>query len=151
MIDEGYAVPAGGFNFAPGYSWEYAGSEGAQVQDENKCYTIDIEWRGEPKRIFYQGGPYLELSQSSLDDPKTTVLARFNNSLIAAATWQLGGGAVGLVGPHPEAPPQWYLTSGHKVQHNEDLLLDLVSTAFKTVDLTKATSWTGQYSLDCPS
>ena len=29
MFDEGYAVPAGGFDFAPGDAREYAGSEGA--------------------------------------------------------------------------------------------------------------------------
>jgi len=31
MIDEGYAVPAGGYEFAPGQSWEWAGTEGAQA------------------------------------------------------------------------------------------------------------------------
>ena len=61
-----------------------------------------------------------------LDDPTTTVLATFSNGLIASATWQLGGGAVGLTGPHLEAPPMWYLSSGLKVQHNEALLFDLL-------------------------
>jgi glutamine amidotransferase-like uncharacterized protein len=87
MIDEGYAVPAGGFDFASGDAREWAGTEGAQASDEDKCYTIDIKWRGVDKKIFYQGGPYFELTKSALDDPTTTVLATFSNRKIAAATW----------------------------------------------------------------
>ncbi len=143
MVDEGYAIPAGGFGFAKGDAREYAASEGSQAADENKAYTIDINWRGNMERIFYQGGPYLEMQQSALDDPTTTIIAKFTNGKIASATWQFGAGAVGHIGPHPEAPPSWYITSLMKVQHNESLVLDVVDTAMRTVDMSKAAHWTG--------
>ena len=48
------------------------------------------------------------------------------------------------MGVHPEAPASWYTEAGLSVQNNEDIVLDLVNTAMKAVDLTKAESWTGK-------
>jgi hypothetical protein len=40
------------------------------------------------------------------------VLARYPNGEIAALTAPFGAGAVGVVGPHPEATPDWYADVG---------------------------------------
>ncbi len=41
-----------------------------------------------------------------------TVLAHYPNGAIAAAGAAFGAGRVGVVGPHPEATPDWYADAG---------------------------------------
>ena len=58
-----------------------------------------------------------------------TVLAHYTNGAIAAVVAPVGSGKVGLCGPHPEAPLDWYreadLAYGGPTQ---DLGEDLVDT-----------------------
>ena len=44
------------------------------------------------------------------------VLARYPNGRIAAVVAPFGAGAVAVVGPHPEATPDWFADSALPVQ-----------------------------------
>ncbi|HYH24317.1 MAG TPA: hypothetical protein VD834_03130, partial [Blastococcus sp.] len=58
----------------------------------------------------------------------------YDNGLPAAVVAPFGRGAVGVVGPHPEASPDWYRDSGLPVP--SDLRADLTQDLVDRVMLT---------------
>ena len=118
-----------GYDLLSGAGWQaldYKERDGATVTDMDQT-LVTVDWRGQPKDIFFQGGP----SFAPVDDEgEGTVLATYSNGDAAAIVVPYGRGKVGVTGPHPEASASWYDDvvaeggpQGH-VQH--DLFLDLV-------------------------
>jgi hypothetical protein len=56
------------------------------------------------------------------------VLATYSNGRAAALVAPFGAGAVGVVGPHPEASGDWYTDCGMSPSACEDLFIDLVDS-----------------------
>lgn len=57
----------------------------------------------------FQDGPCFRLLPHA---EHVTVLARYPNGEVAALVATFRAGKVGVVGPHPEATPEWYLEFG---------------------------------------
>ena len=96
-----------GFDLLPGDAMEYSTSPGATVPD-NADALVTVTWQGQPRTIYFQGGPAFAVN-AGLDD---TILAYYSNGLVAAGVFGFGRGAVGVTGPHPEAPLSWYADAG---------------------------------------
>lgn len=84
-------------------------------------------WRDTTRAMYFQDGGYMVPGCKST---RITVLARYTNgALVALVAPPYGRGKVGLCGPHPEAPAEWYwqanLSYGGSTQGLGD---DLVST-----------------------
>jgi glutamine amidotransferase-like uncharacterized protein len=108
-----------GFGLLPGDTDQYISSPGATVSIDRDV-VIDVEWSGTVRRVFFQDGPWFDL------DPQrgsADVLAVYDNRLPAAVVAPFGRGRVGVVGPHPEATPDWFTDSG--LQPPEPLAFDL--------------------------
>jgi len=84
---------------------EYTSSKGADITT-NDDFLITVKWNGVNKHIYYQGGPAFYLGKAYAS--KAKIIARYTNNLIAAMIVPAGKGTVGVVGPHPEAPADWY-------------------------------------------
>ena len=78
-------------------------SAGATVQNIDDT-TVTVNWRGVPRRVYVQDGPYFKVRPGA----DVTVLATYTNSLAAAVVSRYGSGSVGGVGPHPEADALWF-------------------------------------------
>ncbi|KAG5986448.1 hypothetical protein E4U54_005413 [Claviceps lovelessii] len=77
--------------------WTYQSS---QVSAFSKGETAKNQW------LYFQDGAVIT-GLSGGDN--TTVLGRYSsNGNVAASLTPLGKGYIALVGPHPEAPPDWY-------------------------------------------
>lgn len=113
-----------GFGLLPGDTDQYiASAKACRRTDDNTL--IDITWAGRRRRLFFQDGPYFVL------DPRrgsAQVVAQYDNGLPAAVVAPCGRGAVGVVGPHPEATPDWFTDAGLPVPRplGLDLGLDLI-------------------------
>jgi glutamine amidotransferase-like uncharacterized protein len=97
-----------GFRLLPGDTDQYIATRGATVASERDT-LVQVRWRGRPRRLYFQDGPAFLVPPGV---PGVTVLARYPNGAIAALTAPFGAGVVGVVGPHPEATPDWYRDSG---------------------------------------
>jgi hypothetical protein len=66
------------------------------------------------------------------------VLATYGNGLPAAVIAPFGAGAVGVVGPHPEATPDWFSDVGLTVPDDlrADLTQDLIDRVMTRVRAT---------------
>ncbi len=121
----GFLAEPGHFNVFKGRVEEYYSSRGASVTTPDSA-VIPVIWRGVRRDMYFQDGGYMIPRGGST---ATTVLARYTNGTIAALVARYGRGKVGLSGPHPEAPPEWYregnLSYGGSTQ---DLGDDLVNT-----------------------
>jgi glutamine amidotransferase-like uncharacterized protein len=112
-----------GFGLLPGDTDQYIVSRGATVKhDKNALVTVN--WRGRTRELFFQDGP-----QFLVEPRKTTVLAHYPNGTVAAMVARFGDGRVGVVGPHPEASPDWFTDAGLPAPQplGVDLGLDLVN------------------------
>jgi glutamine amidotransferase-like uncharacterized protein len=70
--------------------------------------VLSVIWRGKTYPFYYQFGPYFDFSKSALKD-RAEIVARFaDTGHVAAAIVPFGKGRVGLMGPHPEATPEWF-------------------------------------------
>jgi len=102
---------------------------------------LNINWRGDDRQIFFQGGPIF-IPVDGVENPSVIEkLATFNvgneggfpSNAAAAIVIKYGNGAVGVTGPHPEATASWY-TDADKAsgcglnEPTHDLFLDLVKT-----------------------
>ncbi|GAB2878779.1 BPL-N domain-containing protein [Streptomyces mayteni] len=96
-----------GLGLLPGDSGGYIDSPGASVTTGEDT-VIRLRWRGRPRHVYFQDGPYFQLA----DDASATVLATYDNGLPAAVVARSGAGRVGVVGPHPEADASWYADHG---------------------------------------
>ncbi|MHA6794372.1 BPL-N domain-containing protein [Pseudonocardia bannensis] len=91
------------FNLFRGRVEEYYSSSGASVRTSDPA-VIPIIWRGTTRQMYFQDGGFMIPKRST----SVTVLATYSNGSIAALVAPRGRGKVGLCGPHPEAPPDWY-------------------------------------------
>ncbi|MFJ9030549.1 BPL-N domain-containing protein [Streptomyces sp. NPDC102274] len=113
-----------GFGLLSGEVDQYIVSPGATVTTEDNA-LVEIEWRGRPRTVFFQDGPYFSLRR----DPGTTVLARYTNGLAAALVTSYGAGRVAVVGPHPEATGDWFEDPPLPFQDTRDLAVDFAGSA----------------------
>ncbi len=104
-----------GFALLPGDTDRYIDTRRATVRTEGNA-VVEVIWRGRPRRLFFQDGPHFEIET----DHGTTVLATYPNDAIAAAVTTFGAGRVGVVGPHPEATPDWFVDAGLPYPHGND-------------------------------
>jgi glutamine amidotransferase-like uncharacterized protein len=114
-----------GFGLLPGDSGEYITSPGATVRTITDT-TVMVNWRGVPRRVYFQDGPYFDVRRGS----DATVLATYSNGLAAAVVIRVGSGSVGVVGPHPEADASWFKAVDLPVpaQSTSGLARDLIQT-----------------------
>jgi glutamine amidotransferase-like uncharacterized protein len=117
-----------GFALLPGDTDQYIASPHATVESEDDT-LVQVSWRGGQRTVFFQDGPYFQLSP----DAHATVLATYPNNTIAAVVTRFGAGRVGVVGPHPEATPDWFTDAGLSTPQRlgYDLGLDLVDTVMR--------------------
>jgi len=111
-----------GFAVLPGDTDQYIASPGATVTDEAEVVTT-VRWRGEPRQLYFQDGPYFTLDPSP---GGAEVLAVYDNGLPAAVVARYGRGAVGVSGPHPEATRDWFTDAGLPHTAADDLGLQLL-------------------------
>jgi glutamine amidotransferase-like uncharacterized protein len=116
-----------GYDLLPGDSNEFVTSPGASVKTTGDT-TVKVYWRGQPRTLFFQDGPYFILNH---DAHGVVVLARYTNGEIAALATPFGHGMVGVTGPHPEATDEWY--SVHHLPIPKSLNLDLGYDLINTV------------------
>lgn len=108
-----------GFGLLPGDTDEYISSSGAAMTTDRDV-VIDIVWAGNRREVFFQDGPWFDLDRGR---GPADVLAVYDNGLPAALVAPYGLGTVGVVGPHPEATPDWFADAGLRVPAR--LALDL--------------------------
>ncbi|MGY1695538.1 BPL-N domain-containing protein [Geodermatophilus sp. SYSU D00814] len=113
-----------GFGLLPGDADRFISSPGARP-DHDGDDLVDVDWAGRRRRVYFQDGPWFDLDPAR---GPAEVLATYGNGLPAAVVAPFGHGAVGVVGPHPEATPDWYTDSGLPVPADvrADLTQDLV-------------------------
>ncbi|MYW70938.1 hypothetical protein, partial [Pseudonocardia sp. SID8383] len=112
-----------GFGLLPGDTDRWIDSPGATVGHDGDA-LVRLDWRGRDRTLFFQDGPHFLLDSG-------TVLARYPDGLVAAAVTPFGHGRVGVVGPHPEAGPDWFADAGLPQADARDLghqLIDEVLT-----------------------
>jgi glutamine amidotransferase-like uncharacterized protein len=97
-----------GFDLLPGDTDQYVGSPSATLTGTGDT-VVDTDWRGHPRRLFFQDGPMFQVRPDAAD---LAVLARYPGGEIAALATPFGAGRVGVVGPHPEATADWYSDAG---------------------------------------
>jgi len=121
----GFLAEPGFFHVFRGRVDEYYSSRGASVTTDDPA-VIPVLWRGQRRQMYFQDGGYM-VPKAKLTG--VTVLARYTNGSIAALVAPFGQGKVGLCGPHPEAPPEWYQDAGLRYTGpTQDLGDDLVDT-----------------------
>ncbi len=87
----------------PGDTAGYAESEGSLVSGPDAT-IIPVDWNGEV-RYQYAQDPAI-IVESGVEGEQ--VLSRFTNGTVNALVRPVGKGAVGVVGTHPEAGPDWF-------------------------------------------
>lgn len=97
-----------GFGLLPGDTDQYISSAGATTETEGDT-VVQVRWGGSRRDVFFQDGPWFDLDPSR---GPAEILAVYDNGLPAAVVAPYGRGAVGVVGPHPEATPDWFTDSG---------------------------------------
>jgi len=123
-----------GFGLLPGDTDRWISSPGADPDHPGAAVTT-VLWGGRRRRVFVQDPPRFVL------DPgrgPADVVAVYDNGLPAAVVAPFGRGVVGVVGPHPEATPDWFTDSGLPVPE-DDLRADLTQDLLDRV-MTLATA-----------
>ena len=69
---------------------------------EDHPYLLNLVWGGHPRVIYFNGGPYFDLS--SVNDPSLKILATYADfdHKVAALQVNFGKGKVAVSGAHPE-------------------------------------------------
>lgn len=113
-----------GFGLLPGDTDQYISSPRASQRTDGNT-LIDVTWAGRRRRLFFQDGPYFVLERRR---GPAEVVAHYDNGLPAAVVAPCGQGVVGVVGPHPEATPDWFTDARLPVPNPLalDLGLDLI-------------------------
>lgn len=96
-----------GFDLLPGDTDQYIVSPGAETTTAEET-VVDVQWGRHVRSLYFEDGPYIAVDEG----PSAEVLARYGNGLPAAVVAAYGRGAVGVVGPHPEATPDWFTDAG---------------------------------------
>ncbi|MEE1805379.1 BPL-N domain-containing protein [Streptomyces sp. BE133] len=115
-----------GFALLPGDTDQYIRSPGCTVHDTGNT-LVGVMWRGRPRTVFFQDGPYFALDANA----DAIVLATYANGATAAVVTRFGAGRVGVTGPHPEAGDDWYTDNRLPVHHTQDLAVDLVNAVME--------------------
>lgn len=102
-----------GFDIVEGETDSEVGRPGFPVSDIGD-YVVPIRWGGASLWAYYQDGPYLPKNHGH---PGFQELVHYQNGDLAAARYTFGKGSATLVGPHFEAPQEWY---DHHGLHNPD-------------------------------
>ena len=110
-----------GFGLLPGDTDQYVASSHAATRTTRDT-VVEVSWRGERRHMFFQDGPVFLLDR----DAGVTVLARYSNNGVAAVVAPFGRGRVAVVGPHPEATPDWFVDAGLSQEPSLDLGNDLI-------------------------
>ncbi|OLM18466.1 MULTISPECIES: BPL-N domain-containing protein [unclassified Pseudonocardia] len=110
-----------GFGLLPGDTDRWIGRPGATVGHDGDA-VVRVDWRGRDRALYFQDGPRFLLDA----DAGGTVLARYPDHEVAAAVTPFGAGRVGVVGPHPEAGPDWFDDAGLPRTDARDLGLQLI-------------------------
>jgi glutamine amidotransferase-like uncharacterized protein len=118
-----------GFALLPGDTDRHIDSPEATV-DTDADSVVEVWWRGRSRYMYFQDGPCFRLLPRA---EHVTVLARYPNGEVAALVAAFGSGKVGVVGPHPEATPEWYLEFGliDPDGMDADLGHDLIDTVMR--------------------
>jgi len=95
----GFVAGREGYGVFPGEVGSYVGSPNSQVKDD-RDQAIQINWRGRQRTVDFQDGNYFEIPRGT---PGVTVLATYNNGLVAAAVATHGRGKAAFTGPHFES------------------------------------------------
>lgn len=113
-----------GFGLLPGDADQYISSPGARPTHTHDTVATVI-WNGRRRQVFFQDGAWFDLDPAR---GEAEVLATYENGLPAAVVAPFGAGAVGVVGPHPEATPDWFTDCGLLVpaELGTDLTQDLI-------------------------
>ena len=122
-----------GFQILPGDTDGFISSKGASVTSDADT-LVDVIWRGKKRSLYFQDGPYFILGSGATGATGVTVLATYaSNGLPAAVVAPFGMGKAGVVGPHPEAPQDWYDAYGlHDPDGLDvDLAHDLIETTMQ--------------------
>ncbi|KAG6048928.1 hypothetical protein E4U17_006979 [Claviceps sp. LM77 group G4] len=90
--------------------------------------------------LYFQDGAVI--TGLPRDDENTTVLGRYSsNGNVAASLTALGSGIVALVGPHPEATPDWY--RAYRLENPDgihyDIGFDFINAAMDAAPLPTGT------------
>lgn len=131
-----------GFALLPGDTDRYIDSPGASVATDADT-VLTVRWRGTDREVFFQDGPWFRVDAADAEDlsgggparrpdAAVRVLARYDNGLPAALVARHHAGAVGVVGPHPEATEDWFADAGLRPRDATDLGLDLVEELMRS-------------------
>ncbi|MEQ3551118.1 hypothetical protein WIS52_11605 [Pseudonocardia nematodicida] len=105
---------------------EYWSRKGATVTTPDPS-LVTVSWRGRDRTLYFQDGGAIVLPRRTRRDAE--VLATYPDGPAAAVVTSFGDGAIGLVGPHPDAPRSWF--DDHGLDHPgdaDDLGQDLLDT-----------------------
>lgn len=120
-----------GFGLLPGDTDQYVTSRGATTRTLDDT-VVEVVWRGRRRRLYFQDGPVFVLDPGALTPAAGgTVVASYPNGEIAAMVARFGNGRVAVVGPHPEATPDWFMDSGLPNEPALDLGQDLIETVMR--------------------
>lgn len=109
-----------GFGLLPDDTDQFITSPGADITNK-KDTLVQVDWRGQRHNMFFQDGPIFRLPPTCQE---ATVLARYaSNGEIAAMVTPFGLGRVGVCGPHPEAPEEWYEAHNLTAEHQSSTRL----------------------------
>jgi hypothetical protein len=120
-----------GFGLLPGDADQWISSPRAAVDHPGDA-VVAVTWAGMRRDVYVQDPPWFDLDPAR---GAAEVLATFGNGLPAAVVAPFGRGAVGVVGPHPEATPDWFSDVGLPVPADlrADLTQDLVDRVMSRV------------------
>lgn len=124
----GYLAGASpGFDLLPGDADRFISSPGAYPRHPDQA-VVTVTWGGRRRPVYFQDGPWFDLDPAR---GEADVLATYDNGLAAAVVAPFGRGGVGVVGPHPEASPDWFLDEGLPVPRRlaYDLARDILDRA----------------------
>ncbi|GAA4755003.1 BPL-N domain-containing protein [Modestobacter marinus] len=123
-----------GFGLLPGDTDQFVSSPGAWPTHTDDAVAT-VVWDGRRREVFFQDGAWFDLDPSR---GPAEVLATYENGLPAAVVAPYGAGAVGVVGPHPEATPDWFTDVGLPVPADlrADLTQDLVDRVMRIGQVT---------------
>ena len=112
-----------GFRLLPGDTDQYITSKKASVRHDSDA-IVTVTWNDEQRPLYFQDGPVILLDKKA----DAQIVARYDNGLPAAAICRVGAGAVGVVGPHPEASDDWFTDVGLPLPTRDglDLAVDLI-------------------------
>ncbi|MQA12983.1 MAG: hypothetical protein GEV09_02120 [Pseudonocardiaceae bacterium] len=97
-----------GFALLPGDTDRYIATPGATVGSDGDT-IVEVRWRGRRRYLYFQDGAKFLLRPDAHD---VDIVARYRGGEIAALAAPFGAGRVAVVGPHPEATPDWYAACG---------------------------------------